>query len=409
MDEKKLPIMSHHLGFADLVRLSLRTFKTKPTRTLLTILGMAIGIGTVLFLVSLGYGLQYILIGKLVTTEDSLRTLEAFYPPESSLNITYDDLEKIKQIPETDEISPISEFTGEIKNGDLSGLTLIRIVRPSYFRLAGLNPTLGSKFAEKEAAVIASSQAVKLIDLPVDKSSLDKELYFKIFYQDEKGIEVEEVDITQPLKLKGIIDDEFQPPFVLLSSDVVPKEPPYFKSVLVKAKDIAQVEKLRDKLIEKGFVISAKIDMVKQAQSIMSIITTVLGVFGITALIVSAIGMFNTMIVGFLERTYEVGVIKSLGATDKDVRNLFLMESMIMGLMGGLGGIVLGAGGGQICNLILSMLAQRLGGKAFSLFLTPFWFLGIIIASSLFIGLISGLWPARRASQLSPKEAFLRK
>src|SRR3989338_2917402 len=118
---------SHGLGTVDLLKLSLRVFKTKPLRTSLTIMGMSFGIGTVLFLVSFGYGLQYILIGKLVATEDSLITIEAFYPSETELNITYDDLKMISQIPETAEISPVAEFTGEIKtNNDQSGLLLTR-------------------------------------------------------------------------------------------------------------------------------------------------------------------------------------------------------------------------------------------------------------------------------------------
>lgn len=401
--------ITHRLGMVDLVRLSLRIFKTKPARTFLTILGMAVGIGTVLFLISLGYGLQYILIGKLVTTEDSLRSLEIFYPPEAELNISYDDLRKIKELPEAEEISPVAEFIGEIKFGELSGFGLIKIIRPNYFRLSGVIPDIGSSFNEEEASIVVSSQAIKLINLPVNESSLNKEFSFKVFYQKEREVEVEEVILREPLVLKGIIEDDLQPPFVLLPANFLPKDPPSFKTAFVKAKDIEMVEKLRDKLIEKGFVISARIDLVKQARKIMNIITTVLGIFGITALIVSAIGMFNTMIVGFLERIYEVGIIKSLGATDKDVRNLFLMESMIMGLLGGLGGIALGMGAGKIFNFGLNLLAQRLGGKPFELFITPPWFLGVIIVTSIFIGIISGFWPAKRAAQLSPKEAFLRK
>lgn len=407
---KKVQIATHRLGWKDLIALSTRTFKTRPVRTLLTVLGMAVGIGAVLFLVSLGYGLQYILIGNLVTTEDSLRTLEVFYPPESGLNITQDDLKKILESPEAQEISPVAEFTGEIRFGDLTGLGLLRMIKPNYFRLSGLVTSIGSSFTEKEPSIIASSQALKLINLPVEPLSLNKEFNFKVFFQKEgETEEIEEAAVDKPLFLKGIIEDDLQPPFILFPIDFLPKEPPYYKSALVKASNIDFVEKLRDDLVKKGFIISAKIDLVKQARKLMSIITAVLGIFGITALIVSAIGMFNTMIVALLERTYEVGIIKSLGATDADVKNLFLMESMIMGLLGGLGGIILGGGIGKLLNFGLTLLAERLGGKPLQLFIIPGWFLLIIIVSSIIIGFISGFWPAARAAQLSPKEAFLRK
>ncbi|MEK7634609.1 MAG: ABC transporter permease [Patescibacteria group bacterium] len=405
---------SHGLRILDLFRLSLRVFKTKPLRTFLTIMGMSFGIGTVLFLVSFGYGLQYILIGKLVATEDSLITIEALYPSETELNITYDDLKIISQMPETAEISPIAEFTGEIKINDQFGSLLIKIVKPNYFRLSGQIPDIGSSFSESEPAVIISSQAVKLTGTDQKtnqqiQESLYKEFSFKVFYQNEKNIEIEESATKEPLKLKGVFTDESQLPFAIIPEDFLTKEPPFFKRILVKAKDINSIEALRDKLLEKGFIISARIDLVKQATKVMRIITIVLGVFGVAALIVAAVGMFNTMVVSFLERTYEVGIIKSLGATDRDVKNLFLMESSVMGFLGGIGGIILGVGIGQIANFGLSLLATRLGGKPFELFITPLWFVGLILASSSLIGLISGFWPARRASFLSPKEAFVRK
>lgn len=405
---------SHGLGNLDLFRLSLRVFKTKPLRTFLTIMGMSFGIGTVLFLVSFGYGLQYILIGKLVATEDSLITIEAFYPSETELNITHDDLKMISEIPETAEISPMAEFTGEIKINDQSGILLTKIVKPNYFRLSGQLPDIGEAFSESEPAVIISNSAVKLTETYQKiaqqiQESLNKEFSFKVYYQIETKIEIEESFTKEPLKIKGIITDELQPPFVIIPENFLTKEPPFYKRVLVKAKDINSIEALRDKLLEKGFIISARIDLVNQATKVMRIITIVLGIFGIAALIVAAVGMFNTMIVSFLERTYEVGIIKSLGATDRDVKNLFLMESSVMGFLGGVGGVALGVGVGQIANFGLSLLATKLGGKPFDLFITPMWFVGLILASSSLIGLISGLWPARRASFLSPKEAFIRK
>jgi putative ABC transport system permease protein len=162
-------------------------------------------------------------------------------------------------------------------------------------------------------------------------------------------------------------------------------------------------------LIEKGLLISARLDLVQQAKRIMTIITVVLGTFGVTALVVAAIGMFNTMVIGFLERIFEVGIMKSIGATSVDVRNLFLMESLIMGFLGGVGGIFLGILGGETVNFGLNIVAKQLGGEPIKLFIYPWQFLILIIVVSIVVGAISGLWPARRAARLSPKEAFMRK
>lgn len=407
--ENPTELISHQLSLTDLFRLSLRIFKTKPIRTFLTIFGMSVGIGTVLFLISLGYGLQYILIGKLVTTEDSLITLEASYPQESSMFIQRSILEEISKIPEAGEISPIAEFPSEIKTDDSTGLILTRIIDPNYFRLSGVTPDVGDSFKNQEAGSVISNQAAKLINLQPNKDSLGKIISFNIVYEDGKTGFLEPVEITKPLSLKGIVVDDSSPPFAYIPSQFLSKEPPFFKSVLIKSKNIEVVEKLRDTLIEKGFLISARIDLVNQAKKVMNIITIILGVFGVAALMVSAIGMFNTMIVSFLERIYEVGIMKSLGATDRDIKNLFLMESFLMGFLGGTIGVLLGVGAGQTLNYILSIVAIKLGGKPLTLFITPMWFVVLVITFSSLVGVISGFWPAVRASYLSPKEAFKNK
>src|SRR3989344_723042 len=97
LDQKT--VSQHTLPLLDIIKLSTRIFTVKPTRTFLTILGTSIGIATVVFFISLGYGLQYILLGKLVTTEDSLISMEASYPQEANIPIVSADLEGIRQLP----------------------------------------------------------------------------------------------------------------------------------------------------------------------------------------------------------------------------------------------------------------------------------------------------------------------
>jgi len=401
---------SKKLKLKELLSLSFRSFRTKPQRAFLTIIGMSVGIATVLLLVSLGYGLQYILIGKLMTTEDSLITMEISYPSESNILIKKPLLDNLRTYEDVAEVSPVAEFPGEISDDGGSGLLVdTRIVEPAYFRMSGLLPNIGNLPTKNDPGLVASSQTLIPLGLSIDASVLERALSFKIFYQDDKNNTFEEVSSLEPIKIKGIINDESMAPTTIIFADSLSKEPPFYMKALVKAKDVDVLESLRDKLIGEGFLVSARIDLVTQARKITNIITTILGVFGITALIVSAIGMFNTMLVGFLERIYEVGILKSLGATDGDVRNLFLVEASIMGLLGGIGGIIIGVGGGEILNLLLSLLATRFGGDSIRLFLTPWWFIMLILGFSILIGFMSGWWPAHRAAGLSPKEAFTRK
>ena len=407
---QKLEIKTDHsLSAWDLLKLSLRVFRTKPTRTILTILGMSVGIGTVVFLVSLGYGLQYILIGNLITSEDSLMTLEAAYPSESGKGIDLEKVAEIKTREEVDAVSPVTEFSGElsIAEGAPGIIPVTRVVRASYFKFAGVYPDLGEVFDEDNPGVVLSAQALKLLGLTVDETIIGKEVTGKVYYPKPDG-STEEVLISK-LQIRGIITDENESPLAYVPYSSVTKEPTVLKSLLIKARNVDLVEPLRDKLEKEGFLISAKVDLVNQARKITNAITTVLMVFGTAALIVSAIGMFNTMIVGFLERIYEVGVMKSLGATDSDVQNLFLMESFIIGFLGGVSGVAIGMGGGALINFVMSTLSQNMGSKALTLFITPAWFAIATLVLSSCIGPISGYWPSRNASKLSPREAFVRK
>lgn len=405
----KKPEQKGSITFIDLIRLSLRIFRTKPTRTFLTILGMSVGISAVVFLVSLGYGLQYILLGKLITSQDSLITLDASYPAESGLSISSSTIQKIAALPNVAETSAVGEFTGMLTIATTTGLVpVVRVADANVFRLAGLSPDIGASPAQGKDEVMLSAQALTLMNEPVNTATLGKKVQITLYTPNVDGT-VSEVPVQATFTIAGILSDPQQPPIVIMPIHAMPTPIAAFKEVYVKAKDADALTVLRDTLRNQGFIISANIDLVTQAQKITNVITIILAVFGITALVVSAIGMFNTMLIGFIERTYEVGVMKSIGATDSNVRNLFLMESAVIGTLGGGGGIIIGFTMGKVTDLVLSFIATQLGGKPLSLFILPLWFSVFVLGVSVLIGVVAGYVPARRAARLSPREAFMRK
>jgi len=376
---------------------------------MLTILGTSVGIATVVILVSLGYGLQNILLGKLITTSESLITCNATYPSDSNLVIDQARIDQISKLPEAKVVSPVAEFSGSVQIDDKApGLILVDGVDGNYFKLSGLVPDIGEGFGSGEGVVI-SSQALKLLALSSTPATIGQQVVITAFYPDPKGGPVMQNVSTKKLPITGVVVNDGEAPTAIVSASSFPQAAPSYKQIYVESQNDATLPNLRSSLVSQGFLISAHIDLVRQAQQVTNIITLILGIFGIAALIVSAIGMFNTMIVGFLERTYEVGVMKALGATDKDVRRLFLVEALVMGLAGGVVGIILGVGVGQVLDFIVSFIAQHYGGTAFQLFVSPAWFLGLVIGVSAIIGLAAGFIPARRASSLSPKAAFLQK
>ena len=402
-------IVPHELGIRDLVRLSVRSFSSKPTRTILTIIGTSVGIATVVVLVSLGYGLQGILLGKLITTPESLITCGASYPSDSTINIDQAKIDGVAKLGDVTKVSPVAQFGGSVAiPGAAPGLVLVNIADANYFPLSGDLPDIGKGF-DAAGGVVITSQALRLLDLPATAATLGKDVLVTAYYPSPTGGNTYDVTSTSAVPITGIVLNDAETPTIIVSNISLTTPPPYYKQLYVEAKSDAVFGDLRSTLISQGFLISAHIDLVRQAQQVTNIITIILGVFGIAALLVSAIGMFNTMIVGFLERTYEVGVMKALGATDSDVRRLFLTEALVMGLAGGAVGVILGIGLGELFNLVVSLIARHYGGKGFALFVSPVWFILVVVGVSALIGLAAGFIPARRATLLSPKEAFIRK
>jgi putative ABC transport system permease protein len=116
--------------------------------------------------------------------------------------------------------------------------------------------------------------------------------------------------------------------------------------------------------------------------------------------------MFNTMTVTLLERTKEIGIMRCIGASPNDVKLLFVSESIVVGFLGGLSGIVMGVVFGFAMNITLNVLATQFGGKSVYLFTFPIWFLSFIAIFSASVGYLTGIFPARRAAKLNPLDAI---
>ena len=112
------------------------------------------------------------------------------------------------------------------------------------------------------------------------------------------------------------------------------------------------------------------------------------------------------MTITLLERTEEIGIMKSIGASDISISMMFFMESAIMGFLGGCAGITIGWLGGLGFNAIINFIAARFGGESVSLFYSPMWFVLSILAFSAIVGFLTGFVPARRASKIDPLDAL---
>ena len=367
---------------------------------MLTILGMGVGIAAILFLVGLGFGIQKTLL-ETITTADSLLSLDV-YPIKGDETITLDQISQIKQIKGIKLVSPIMEATEQIKYADLRSEAKISAVDENFLKLDGLKIIKGQDIIDTDlGGIVISSSLAKIFD-KTPESLLGE--YIKIFFS-KKGYGLKE-DAEVNFKVIGLVDKKEI--VIYLNQKALAGLSPLdnFSRLKIKCVSGQAMESTRNELAAKGFIVSALTDTIRQVEKTFAIIRVILGFFGAIALIVSAIGMFNTMVVTLLERTEEIGIMKSIGASNYDILWMFVFESTIMGFLGGLVGIIMGFLGGTIFNLIFNFIAQKFGGSAISLFYFPAWFLMFILAAAVFVGFITGLIPARKASATDPLVAL---
>jgi len=152
------------MRFLDLLKLSLRAFRTRPSRTWLTIFGIGLGIGAVLFLVGLGYGLQNLILKQIVTS-DALLSLTISSAQPDVIILNNDSLAKISKIQGVKDIAPVAVMPGQIIFNDLVGNVTIRGVTPSYFKYEGIEPVSGKLFYQGEKKIVVSEAVPLLFDL----------------------------------------------------------------------------------------------------------------------------------------------------------------------------------------------------------------------------------------------------
>jgi putative ABC transport system permease protein len=149
------------------------------------------------------------------------------------------------------------------------------------------------------------------------------------------------------------------------------------------------------------FTILTPEELLASFGTILNVITAFLVGIAAISLVVGGIGIMNTMYTSVLERTKEIGTMKAIGARNSDILTIFLIESGLLGLIGGIIGIILGYGGGKLIEII----AQPYTGSILQVYF-PWYVTLAVLAFSFFIGSISGLLPSYQASRLKPVDAL---
>jgi putative ABC transport system permease protein len=180
-----------------------------------------------------------------------------------------------------------------------------------------------------------------------------------------------------------------------------------YDSVTIRSSDVTHAIALTAQLRHDGFQVQSLEIVVQIANRIVTAITVMFMLIGGIALLVATIGIANTMVMAIFERTREIGILKAMGASRGEIRQMFMMEAGCIGLIGGVIGLLLGwlAGLGldQVIPIYLRYRDLPVRGDFFVV--TPMLALGVVVFAT-FIGLVAGLLPAQRAAKLDPLQAL---
>ncbi len=179
-----------------------------------------------------------------------------------------------------------------------------------------------------------------------------------------------------------------------------------YGSVYVRVKDIKQTQSVVDTLKHKGLNVFALSEQLKEIKRAFMIMDSLLGAIGLIALIVAALGIINTMLMSILERTREIGIMKSIGGSEGEIRVIFFVEAASIGLIGAIFGLGLGWIVTRIANVVMNTQLRPQDLQPVDLFSFPLWLILGAIAFSVIISLAAGLYPAARAARVDPVKAL---
>ena len=447
----------------DLIRMGLGNLFRRKTRTILTILGVVIGTAAIVTMLSLGFGMTASFEDQ-ITSMGSVTVIEVYQPYEdvyysgrssgrSTSSVTLDDktIAKFQQLEGVEAATPELDSYVRLVSGKYVADLSLRGIYPEtmpYFvskvkegRLLekdeGANIVMGGQtiynFYDPKSRdpwrYMGDPQAEPKVNVFKDKISLTFDFSYgqrrapgentsqraptlykiKVVGLLQEGQNesdyVAYMDVNQ---LKKLIQDNAknQGGNDSASKQSLAQQLKYQRAK-VKVKDIKYVESVQNAIKEMGFQTFSLNDIMESLNEQSKTIQLILGGIGAISLLVAAIGITNTMIMSIYERTREIGVMKVIGASLRDIKRLFLFEAGMIGLLGGL----LGIGLSYLLSFGLNTISQQAGyvmgmGGAGKISIIPLWLVFAVIGFSFLIGLVSGYYPAKRAMKLSALEAI---
>ena len=411
------------MKFVDSFFIAIRSLVANKLRSSLTMLGIIIGVGAVISLMSIGRGAEASIMStfeqmgtnviNVVSKTPGVSTLAAM--TYSNLSLTLDDAEAIERLPLVTMVAPVNENYVDIATGEESTVAVVEASTPEFEVVYNYPAEFGRFITEQD---VKSRASVVVLGSEIAEDLFDTE--------DPVGQEVKilgrDFTVVGVLEAKGgqmmgvSMDSIIVVPITTYQVRLFPRQTirgeDAVMSLSVQVADSVYNDEVSEEITEllrkrhriaddedEDFMIITMEQALGLMQQVTGIFTIVLGAIAGISLLVGGIGIMNIMLVSVTERTREIGIRKAVGARRRDILMQFLIEAATLSAVGGGIGIV----GGWAVSYLISHIDT--GDIPLNAVVTPDIVI-LAISVSVFIGLASGIYPAMRAASLNPIDAL---
>jgi len=429
----------------DIFLMSLDALRSHKIRTFLTLVGVIIGIGSVIIVTTAGSSVRLFIEEQWNIFNPTGMVIgigTASDPPQISfteMGFTDHDIEEIKKLPNIKEVAPLGllPLKGiKLKEGFLKWQTkaggTMYATTPALLDIMGLKIEEGRMFQNKKNEIVISKSMTQLFgkdkQLKVGDTIYIQRIDGKLIKTTIVGI-LKEGESTNALSqltavsMAGPIDPYYSSYF---GSNVggIFRHITAYGILYAEATDKAHVNDAKNEILSylnsksdainykdknSDFVVITQQYIISKVDQIMSVMSMLITSIALVSLVVGGIGIANIMFATVTERTREIGTMMAIGAKRRDILSLFLYQSSMIGLLGGILGCIIGASGGAFIIQILNQYLKEFGGTFSSgnipLSYSTEWFL-IAVFFGIMIGIAAGVLPARKAAKMDPVTAL---